>query len=150
MTRSVRAIALSVVTVVSVTGCGAAHAVLGIHEPPKANAASVPLTLDQAQSILTRDFTAAHPGETSAGPPARAAPAPAYRRHGLRAANAAPHLTTVQPTAPRPPKVTLATTNAWLPGATRKSADWLRGTPATFNTSIALSGASPKSVLRIS
>jgi hypothetical protein len=97
MTRSVRAIALSVATVVSVTGCGAGRAVLGIHEAPQANAASVPLTVDQARHILTRDFTAAQQGETRTGAVAQAALKTAYTGEGLRAANARLKLAKVEP-----------------------------------------------------
>ncbi len=70
MTRVARAIALTIVTIVgatSVAGCGAARAVLGIHESPKANPALASLTVDQAERILTRDFTAAQQGETTTG-----------------------------------------------------------------------------------
>ena len=98
VTRRLRVIAVSVVIVASVTGCGAAHAVLGIHEAPKANAASAPLTLDQARGILTRDFTAAQLGETSTLPAAQVALRTAYSGEGLRAAIARVRLAKVQPT----------------------------------------------------
>ena len=98
MTRSVRAIAASVLTVLSVTGCGAAHALLGIHEAPKANATSAPLTVDQAKRILTRDFTAAYQGETTTGAAARTAQKTAYTGEGLRAAIARVKLGRAQPT----------------------------------------------------
>ena len=98
MTRRVRVFALSIVTAVSVTGCGAANAVLGIHPPPKANPSSVPLTLAQAASILTRDFTAAQQGETTAGTKVRVVLRTAYTSEGLRAANARARLAGVQPT----------------------------------------------------
>ena len=100
MSRSVRAIALWVVSIVggaSIAGCAAAPAILGIHEPPKANAASAPLTVDQARSILTRDFTAAQQGETTTGAAALAAQRTAYTGEGLRAANARVKLAKVQP-----------------------------------------------------
>lgn len=100
VTRGVRAIALRVacaVLVASVTGCGAARSVLGIHEAPTANAAAVPLTVDHAQRILTRDFTAAQQGETTTGAVAQAAQKTAYTGAGLRAANARVKLAKVQP-----------------------------------------------------
>lgn len=112
MARSLRVVALSVVLVASVAGCGAAHAVLGIHSAPKANAASVPLTLDQATDILTRDFTAAQLGETTTGPAAQVALRTAYSGEGLRAALARIGLAKVQPIgavspflAPRQPRL---------------------------------------------
>jgi len=101
MTRSFRAIALStvgVVMVASVTGCGASNAVLGIHAAPKANPASVPLTVDQAKRILIRDFTAAQQGEMTTGAGTKAALTTAYTGEGLRAANARVKLGVVQPT----------------------------------------------------
>jgi hypothetical protein len=100
MTRNLRAMALSVVSVVigaSLAGCGAAPAVLGIHGPPKANAASAPLTVDQAKRILTRDFTAALQGETTTGAAAQAALRTAYSGDALRAAKARVRLTKVRP-----------------------------------------------------
>lgn len=100
MTRSVRAFALAVFGVacgVSVTGCGAGHAVLGIHEAPKANTTLAPLTADHAKSILTRVFTAAQQVEATTGEAAHAAARTAYTGEGLRAANARVRLVTVQP-----------------------------------------------------
>lgn len=100
MTGSIRAVALSaagVVIVTSVTGCGAARTVLGIHEPPKVNSASAPLTVDQAKLILTRAFTAAQQGETTTGSAANAAQRTAYAGQGLLAANARVKLASVQP-----------------------------------------------------
>jgi hypothetical protein len=101
MTRNFRAMALSVVGIViaaSVAGCGAAPAVLGVHEPPKANPASVLLTVDQAKRILTRDLTAAQRGEVTTGPAAEAALRTAYTGDALRAAKARVKLTKVRPT----------------------------------------------------
>lgn len=101
MTRGIRAIALSVVTMVgaaSVAGCGAGHAVLGIHEAPKANPALAPVTVDQAKRILTRVFTAAQQGETTTGVAAEAALRTAYTGEALRAAMARVKLTKVRPT----------------------------------------------------
>lgn len=100
MTRSVRAMALSIVMAVSaaaVAGCGAAPAVLGVQEAPKANPASVPLTVDQARRILARDFTAAQQGETTTGAVATEALRTAYTGEGLRAAKARVKLASVQP-----------------------------------------------------
>ena len=101
MTRGIRAIALSIVTMVgaaSVAGCGAAHAVLGIHEAPKANPALAPLTVDQAKRILTRDFTAAQQAETATGAAAQVALSTAYTGEALRAAKARVKLAAIQPT----------------------------------------------------
>ena len=98
MTRKARAIALSIVISVSVTGCGAANAVLGVHAPPKANPSAVPLTPDQAKTILTRDFTAAQQGDTTADTSVRDVLRTAYTGEGLRAANARVKLAKVQPT----------------------------------------------------
>jgi hypothetical protein len=101
MTRTFRAMALSVAGVViaaSVAGCGAAPAVLGIHGPPKANPASVLLTVDQAKRILTRELTAAQQGEMTTGPAAEEALRTAYTGDALRAAKARVKLTKVRPT----------------------------------------------------
>jgi hypothetical protein len=103
MTLSVRAIALSVVIAVSVTGCGAAQAVLGVHDAPKANQASAPLTFDQAKRILTRAFTAAQQAETTTGATAQMAQKTAYTGERLRAVRAAVRLAPVQPTVLEPP-----------------------------------------------
>lgn len=97
MTRGIRAVALCVAIVVSVAGCGAAQAFLGIREAPKVNPASVPLTVDQAERILTRDFTAAQQGETTTGGAAQTALRTAYTGEGLRAASARVKLAKVQP-----------------------------------------------------
>jgi len=102
MTRVVRAIALTIVTIVgatSVAGCGAARAVLGVHEAPKANPALASLTVDQAERILTRDFTAAQQGETTTGTAAQKALITAYTGEGLRAAKARVRLAAIQPSA---------------------------------------------------
>ena len=99
MTRSIRALALSVVTMVgaaSVAGCGAGHAVLGIHEAPKANPALAPVTVDQAKRILTRDFTAAQQAETATGAAAQVALSTAYTGEALRAAKARVTLAAIQ------------------------------------------------------
>jgi hypothetical protein len=98
MTRALHAIAASLVILMSVTGCGAGHALLGIHEAPKANAASAPLTVDQAERILTRDFAAAYLGDTTTGAAARVAQETAYTAEGLRAEIARVKLASVQPT----------------------------------------------------
>jgi len=89
--RGLRATVLSllgVVMVTSVTGCGAAHSLLGIHEAPAARTASTPLTVDRARMILTRSFTAAQQGETLSGAAAAGAQRTAYTGEGLRAAHA--------------------------------------------------------------
>ena len=100
MTRVARAIALSMVTLVggaSVAGCGAARTVLGIHEAPTANPALASLTVDHAERILTRDFTAAQQGEATKGAVAQAALRTAYTGGALRAANARVRLASLQP-----------------------------------------------------
>jgi hypothetical protein len=97
LTRGLRAIAVSLVTVMFVTGCGAAHALLGIHEAPKADPISAPLTVDQAKRILARAFTAAYQGETTTGAAALAAQRAAYTGEGLRAEIARVKLASVQP-----------------------------------------------------
>lgn len=99
LSRHVRAIGLAVVAVLSLTGCGAAHAVLGIHEAPKAQADTAPLTADHAERILARAFTAAHQGETATGAAARAAQRTAYTGQGLRAVRARARLSGIQPKA---------------------------------------------------
>ena len=101
MTRSVRTIAMSIIGIVgftSVSGCGAAHAVLGIHDAPKTNAALAPLTADQAKIILTRAFTAAQQAETTTDAASQAAQKTAYTGEGLRAVSARVTLASVQPT----------------------------------------------------
>ena len=112
MTRKARAVALSIVISASVTGCGTANAVLGVHAPPKANPSAVPLTPDQAETILTRDFTAAQQGDTTADTMVRDVLRTAYTGEGLQAANARVKLAKVQPIgavspllAPRQPRL---------------------------------------------
>ena len=109
MTRSSRALALTIVGVVisfSVSGCGAGHAVLGIREPPKANPALAPVTVGQAKSILTRDFTAAQQGGATTGAAAQAALSTAYTGEALRAAKARVRLVAVQPVSGESPVLT--------------------------------------------
>jgi hypothetical protein len=89
---------MSMAISVSVSGCGAANAVLGIHPPPRVNPSAVPLTPDQAKAILTRDFTAAQQGDTTAGTTLRDVLRTAYTGEGLLAANARVKLAKVQPT----------------------------------------------------
>lgn len=91
LTRRLRAVILSIVCAVmvtSVSGCGAGHALLGVHEAPKAKATSASLTADQARRILTRAFTAAHQGTTRSGAAAGEAQRTAYTGQGLRAVRA--------------------------------------------------------------
>ena len=101
--RIVRVIVVSVVCVVSVVvimsvpGWGATHALLGIHEPPKASTTSAPLTVDQAKRILSRTFTAAHLGETTTGAASRADLRTAYTSEGLRGVAGRIKLASVQP-----------------------------------------------------
>jgi len=99
MNRMVRAIALSIAGIVSCTsvaGCGAAQAALGIQEPPKANTASAPLTVDQAERILSRELAAAQQSEATTGAAAAAALRTAYTGEGLRAARARVKLAAVR------------------------------------------------------
>jgi hypothetical protein len=99
MTRNLRAFVASIVSVVigaSAAGCGTARSVLSIHEAPKANPATVPLSVDQAKRILTRDFTAAQQGEMTTGAVAQAALKTAYTGDALRAATAKVKLTPVR------------------------------------------------------
>ena len=58
----------------------------------------MPLTPDQARAILTRDFTAAQQGDTTADKTVRDVRRTAYTDEGLRAANARVKLAKVQPT----------------------------------------------------
>ena len=102
MTRIVRAVALAVV-VASLTGCGAAHTVLGIHEAPKANPAAPALTVARADAILTGAFAAAYQGDRTTGAVARAAQRTAYTAAGLRAVGARVKLAGGLPTAGSPP-----------------------------------------------
>ena len=99
-TRLIRVIIVSVVVVVTITsvpGCGATHALLGIHEAPAASATSVPLTLDQARRIVNRSFTAAHVGETTTGEASAVALRGAYTGQGLRGVTGRVKLASVQP-----------------------------------------------------
>lgn len=98
MTRIVRVLALFVVAVVSLSGCGAAHTVLGIQEPPRADFASASLTVDQTDRILARAFTAAQHAEARTGAAANTAAEAAYTVSGLRGANARTKLALVRPT----------------------------------------------------
>jgi hypothetical protein len=96
----VRSMVLSFVFVViltSVTGCGAAHSLLGIHEAPTAMATSAPLTVDQAKRVLARAFTAAYQGESMTGAAAAAAQRTAYTGEGLRAVRAWVRLASIRP-----------------------------------------------------
>lgn len=108
MTHTARAVALSVASLVSgafLTGCGAAHTVLGIHEPPNANSAAAPLNVDQANNILNRAFTAVQQVEVTTGAAAQAAARTAYTSEGLRAANARIKLAKLRPTVADSPLV---------------------------------------------
>ena len=99
VTRRVRSLAMSVVCVVmvtSVTGCGAADTLLGIHEAPKVRATAPPLTVDQAERIITRAFTGAYRGETTTGAAAAASQRTAYTGEALRAVRARAKLASVQ------------------------------------------------------
>jgi hypothetical protein len=86
-----------VVVISSVPGWGATHALLGIHEAPKANTTSAPLTVDQAKRILSRTFTAAYLGETTTGAASQAELRTAYTAEGLRGVGARVRLASVQP-----------------------------------------------------
>lgn len=112
MTRIVRVLAVGVtlaVVMVSLTGCGVAHRVLGIHEAPKANPASPPLTGAQANAILARVFAAAYQSDVTSGAAASAGQRTAYTGEGLRAVGGRVKLAGGRPTGgsvpvPRPPK----------------------------------------------
>jgi hypothetical protein len=81
----------------SLAGCGATHTLLGIHQAPKAQPASAPLTVEQAKKILTRSFTAAYVGETTADAAASgAALRTAYTSEGLRGVGGRVRLASVQ------------------------------------------------------
>lgn len=100
MTRAFRALGQAAALVVSlglVAGCGAADAVLGIHEPPVARPDSVSLTVDQAGRILTREFTAVQQGDTTTGAAVQAALRTAYAGEALRAAKARTKLASARP-----------------------------------------------------
>ncbi|HEY5249364.1 MAG TPA: hypothetical protein VIJ15_13040, partial [Dermatophilaceae bacterium] len=75
-----------VVMVSSAPGWGVTHALLGIHQAPKATATSVPLNMDQATKILSRSLTAANLGETKTGAASGKALRAAYTGQGLRGA----------------------------------------------------------------
>jgi hypothetical protein len=96
LSRIVRATVLAVVTALSLTGCAAGHTVLGIHEAPKADASSPPLTDSRANSILAKVFTVAAQTDTTDGAAARAAQRTAYTGEGLRAVGARGKLASVQ------------------------------------------------------
>jgi hypothetical protein len=85
------------VMVASLSGCGATHALLGIHPAPKAKATEVPLTVEQAKTIVTRSFTAAYLGETTAGAASKAALRTAYTSEALRGVTGRIKLASVQP-----------------------------------------------------
>ena len=109
MTRSPRAMALIIAGVViscSVSGCGAGRAALGIREPPKANPAVAPVTVGQATSILTRDFTAAQQSAATTGAAAQAALSTAYMGEALRAAKARVRLAAIEPLGTKSPVLT--------------------------------------------
>jgi hypothetical protein len=97
LTRIVRAVAVSVVAIVFLTGCDAAQTVLGIREPPVANSDSASLTVEQSDRILTRAFTAAQQAEATTGAESHAAAQTAYTGAGLRRANAQAKLAKVRP-----------------------------------------------------
>ncbi len=105
-TRLVRVLVIAVVSVVvvvtisAVPGCGATHALLGIHQAPAVQTAAVPLTLDQAKTIVNRSFAAAHLGETTSGPAGASALRGAYTNQGLRGAGGRVKLASVQPEVP--------------------------------------------------
>ncbi|MEP7191771.1 MAG: hypothetical protein ABI903_02780 [Actinomycetota bacterium] len=92
-----------IVTLTSVPGWGATHALLGIHQPPAARTSSAPMTVNQARKILARTFTAAYLGETKKGAAAKADLRTAYARDGLRAVNGRVRLASVQPAAEASP-----------------------------------------------
>lgn len=88
-----------VLVVVSAPGWGATHALLGIHEAPPVSSTSAPLTIDQAEGILVRVFTAASQGETATGAASQEQLRTAYTGEGLRAVNGRVTLAGVPPAA---------------------------------------------------
>jgi hypothetical protein len=108
LVRAARVIVVAVVCVVlvnAVPGCAATHALLGIHQAPKANTTSPPLTGDQAKRILARTFTAAYLGESTTGASAQAQLRTAYTGEGLRDVSARITLASVQPAVATSPLV---------------------------------------------
>lgn len=110
--RALAACVIGVVMATSLTGCGAAQTLLGIHEPPIAAEGSAPLTAEHANRILTRTFTAAYQAETTTGSLAQAAQRTAYTGEGLRAVRARVKLAGIQSPvadspllAPSPPRL---------------------------------------------
>jgi hypothetical protein len=109
MTLSPRAMAMIIAGVVislSVSGCGAGPAFVGIREPPKANPALAPLTVGQATSILTRDFTAAQQVGATTGAAAQTALSTAYSGEALTVAKARLRLAAVEPLGAESPVLT--------------------------------------------
>ena len=88
---------------VSLAGCGAGHALLGIHPAPAPKTAAAPLTVDQTRTIIIPDFTAAYQGMKLTGASAAAAQSTAYAGEALRAVHARVKLVSVQPTVPDSP-----------------------------------------------
>jgi hypothetical protein len=103
MVRVVRVMVVTILAVVgivmitSIPGWGVTHALLGIHQAPEAKASVVPLSVEQAKSIVARSFTAAYLGESKSGDAAKAALRNAYTLEGLRAAGGRVKLAKVQP-----------------------------------------------------
>ena len=95
-----------VVISISVSGCGAGRAALGIREPPKANPAVAPVTIGQAKGILPRDFTAAQQSEATTGAAAQAALSTAFTGQALRAAKARVRLAAIEPLGTKSPVLT--------------------------------------------
>jgi len=100
MTRRARAMvvsAVTVVTVVSLTGCGLGNKVLGIRDAPTANTTSAPMTAGKANDIVVRAFTAAQQAETSTGDESASALKTAYTGEALKAATARIKLADIKP-----------------------------------------------------
>jgi len=99
-TRGARGIVTALVcglVVASLTGCGAAHSLLGIHDAPTSKAAAPPLTVEHGDRILARVFAAARQGETGTGAVAHAALTTAYTGAALREVSARLRLAGIPP-----------------------------------------------------
>jgi hypothetical protein len=103
LVRVVRAVVLAVVCVAlvlviaSVPGWGATRTLLGIRPAPPVRTVSAPLTVDQAETILGRVFTAAYLGEATTGAASQEQLRMAYTGEGLRGVVGRVKLASVEP-----------------------------------------------------
>jgi hypothetical protein len=81
----------------ALTGCGAAHSFVGIHEPPSSTSAAAAMTEDQARSIVDRVFTAAGQAQNPGSASASSARSVAFSGAALTAAVADARLASVKP-----------------------------------------------------